>query len=375
MPDLLDRPKNTTPPPRRRRGFLSENEDVRSAQVGAMLTVVVWLLLVYLLAAALRHLGHTPPASAVTAKPTFEIELTPDEFALPEKAPPPDHFVETNPDAPENTPDKTRNFAARNQQVAQEKPDLEGKSDAPKLDGKKEGDVSQIVDGRLHEPQLPPPAPVPPQVPPAPQATEQANARKEQNPLTGEEKVEGDSPEGFGTAVSKETQNVTAVPEKITGEKDSPFVIGNPSATAPQVVQPQRPLPRPRVDRNVRPAVLVQNKFGTSNMGATAIDARWSQYGEYMQKLVETVQVQWDRILENSRVYPPSGTEVKVKFRIDGAEGAITEIIESSSTGGTQAERACQAAITARSPYGKWTEDMIAVLGQSQEITFTFYYH
>jgi hypothetical protein len=119
----------------------------------------------------------------------------------------------------------------------------------------------------------------------------------------------------------------------------------------------------------------VQNKFGTSNIGPTAIDARWSQYAEYIQKLIETVQIQWERILENSHVSPPSGTEVKIRFRLDGAEGAVTEIIESKSTGGTQAERACQSAITARSPYGKWTDDMIAVLGQSQEMTFTFYYN
>ncbi|HEU5080645.1 MAG TPA: hypothetical protein VFT72_15645 [Opitutaceae bacterium] len=373
MPSQLERPK--TPPPPRRRGILSENEDVRSAQVGAMLTVVVWLLLVYLFALALRHLGHTPtPGPSTAAKPTFNIELTPEEFPMPQKAPPlPDKFVETNPDAPENTPDKTRNVAARNQQVAQEKPDLEGKSDTPKLEGKKEGEVSQIVSGQLHEPELPPPAPPPPPTQPAPQAAEQTNARKEQNPLPGEEKIVGDNPEGFGTALSKEQQNPTDVPEKVTGQKESPFMIGAPQATVPKV-DPQRPLPRPRVDRNVRPAVLVQNKFGTSNIGPTAIDARWSQYAEYIQKLIETVQVQWERILENSHVSPPSGTEVKIRFRLDGAEGAVTEIIESKSTGGTQAERACQSAITARSPYGKWTDDMIAVLGQSQEMTFTFYY-
>ena len=43
-------------------------------------------------------------------------------------------------------------------------------------------------------------------------------------------------------------------------------------------------------------------------------------------------------------------------------------------TAGNQAEKACTSAITARAPYGPWTDDMIAVLGQSQELTFTFFY-
>jgi len=36
--------------------------------------------------------------------------------------------------------------------------------------------------------------------------------------------------------------------------------------------------------------------------------------------------------------------------------------------------RACVSAITTRAPYGDWTDDMIAVLGSEQEMTFSFYY-
>jgi len=43
-------------------------------------------------------------------------------------------------------------------------------------------------------------------------------------------------------------------------------------------------------------------------------------------------------------------------------------------TAGNQAEKACTSAITSRAPYGPWTEDMISVLGESQEMTFMFYY-
>jgi hypothetical protein len=41
---------------------------------------------------------------------------------------------------------------------------------------------------------------------------------------------------------------------------------------------------------------------------------------------------------------------------------------------GLEAEGYCVAAITEPSPYGKWTDDMIAMLGKEQTMTFVFYY-
>jgi hypothetical protein len=59
------------------------------------------------------------------AGPQFDIELAPDEFAMP-KAPKsrPRRSSSSRPilNAPDNVPDKTSNFGAQNQQAAQEKP-------------------------------------------------------------------------------------------------------------------------------------------------------------------------------------------------------------------------------------------------------------
>ncbi len=345
---------------------------MRSVQAGLLLTIVFWPLILFLVGWALHHLGHNLSLqSAPPPKASFDVDLSTD-FVPPPPATLPDKFVETNPDAPENTPDKTRNFAARNQQVAQEKPQVDGKSDTPQLEGKKDQEVSQIVSGRLQQPQ-PPPLPAQAAAPEKPATKTNQESRQEQNPLSGEEKIQGDSPEGVGTNLSKATENVTDVQEKVEGQKKAPSLVGVPELAMPQI-DPHHPQPRRRVDKNVRPAILAENKFGTSNIGPTAIDAKWSNYGAYLQRLIETVQVEWDRILDSTGARPPAGTVVKVRFRIEATQGAIAEIIESNSTGGTQAERACQLAITARSPYGKWTDDMVAILGQSQEITFTFLY-
>jgi len=374
MPSLLDRP---TPPPKRARrprvSLLSEDQDVRSLQVGVVLTIVVWCLLVWLFFVALKHLGHTSNTVWPKAKPTFDIQLAPDEFVIPQKQPPPDKFVETNPDAPENIPDKTKNFAARNQQVAQEKPQENQHHDTPQLEGKKDREVTQIVTGSLHKPQEQPP-PEPPQLlRPAVQPTQKkAEPRREQNPLHGEQKVEGKDAEGIGMSDSKEMDNISEVKEKVTGQKNSKSLEGDPEASTPRI-DPQRPQPRRVLQRNVRPAVLQQNLFGTSNVGMVAIDAKWSAYGEYIQRMLETIQVEWERVIDATHIYPPAGTQVTVRFRMD-SDGAITEILETKSSGGSQAEGACKTGITARSPYGKWTEDMVAVLGHSQDMTIVFEY-
>ena len=74
------------------------------------------------------------------------------------------------------------------------------RSDRPATEGKKDFDTTQIVSGRLTQPQ----EQLPPAPPPMP-ATEAiaAATRAEQNPLPGFEKVEGDNPLTYGSNVAK----------------------------------------------------------------------------------------------------------------------------------------------------------------------------
>jgi hypothetical protein len=135
------------------------------------------------------------------------------------------------------------------------------------------------------------------------------------------------------------------------------------------------PVPRPQVvgQQHVRPAIFHENEIGKRHGGVAAWDAKWSNYGQYLQKLIEAVQAQWERILTESRVYPTSGTTVTVKFKLN-KDGRISEIVSVEGTAGTLAERACTSAITVPAPYGPWTDEMIAILGESQELTFAFYF-
>src|SRR5687768_3218019 len=82
--------------------------DSRSVTIGIVAAIgfhlLLWLIAPYLL----RFEPLAAGAAQTTAAPKpFNIELAPETFAKDEPTPLPNRFVETNPDAPENTPDKT----------------------------------------------------------------------------------------------------------------------------------------------------------------------------------------------------------------------------------------------------------------------------
>jgi len=367
---------NPPAPPGDLRRFVArvmDDPESRSTAVG-LLGVLIFYLLVWLFGPRLldfHSVGSVVRPHASTRQ--FNIQIAPDMFVKPKPKPAqPFKFVETNPDAPENIPDKTENFSNRNQQVAQEKPTPNGKSDHPALEGQTEIKTSQIVTGQLSQPveqiqAVPLPAEATPVEKPA------ATPKQEQNPLSGFEKKQGDNPAGFGSNVAQAADNAKPIPQKIEGQKNASL---DPDATAVEpAIDPMHPRPRPQVvkQQKTRPAIFTENKFGTSNIGNIAVDAKWSNYGAYLQRLIETVQIEWDSILEQSKSYPGSGTYVAVKFILD-SEGKITRIVDVDNHSTEQGSRACVSAITNRSPYGPWTEDMKQMLGEQQEMTFTFYY-
>ncbi|MDF9833322.1 hypothetical protein M2103_001545 [Ereboglobus sp. PH5-5] len=391
-PPLKERPSSlleAAPPSRRKSRYaLLETGDPadrrRTIGLGIVLTIGVWLLCLFLFNLLITHLDHQHTSNTgdiSTPKPSFDIELQPEEFLLPKPPPPPpQNFVETNPDAPENIPDKTDNFGAHNQQAAQETPTPGGKSDRPAIEGQDEIDSTQIVSGDLRQQPIietPPPPPPTPELKESSSVTEVTPAQREQNPLSGEQKIQGDSETGYGMneyKLPEALKNITPdATEHTQGLPDAPLITGVPQTTQPQI-DPKRPQPRITLNRQkVRPAIFKENKFGTQNIGAMAYDAKWSNYGQYLQKLIDTVQIQFEDLNEKSRFWPPTGTKVTVRFILD-SEGKIAEIVEADGNGGSQATQICISAITDRAPYGKWTDDMVAILGEKQEMTFTFYY-
>ncbi len=347
-----------------------EEPESRSMIIGIIGTILVHLLLLLIGPTLLRN-DKAGLAVRPHARPQqFNIQLAPDMYKPPPKPQAvPKNFVETNPEAPDNAPDKSNNFAARAQQVAQEKPQADAHNDRPAMEGQKDLHSTQIVDGRLEKPQEQVPAPP---TPVAPTESKLTAPRQEQTPLTGFDKKTGIS-EGYGSNIANPADAPKDIPNKIDGLKNVPLVEG---ATDQQpAIDPHHPRARPQIVKTIqsRPAVLTENKIGTSNTGLIGVSAEFSNYGAYLQKMVEIVQAQFDRLNDESRIYPPSGSIVIIKFVIND-EGKIARIISVENKATDASARLCTSAITIPSPYGPWTDDMKAMLGKEQELTYEFFY-
>jgi len=345
-----------------------EDPESRLVSIGLLAVVVVHLLLFLIVPYLLRGdvVHSTVRKQAVPRQ--FNIEIAPDEFVNPVlKQPQPNKYIEANPNAPDKIPDKTNNFSSKNQVLAQEKPQLDQHNEKPKLDGKKDIESNQTVSGQLSKPQDS--VPVAPSV--ATPLKPQTAPKQAQDPLAGFDKMK-EGADGFGSNLGKVANVDKPAPEKVEGAKDAPLVEGAQSLMP--AIDPKKPRARPVLEQtHTRPAIFEDNQFGTSNIGPIAFSAKWSNYGAYLHKMMEAIQMQWDRILIDSHTYPPSGSYVTVKFTMD-LHGKITEILDVESTSSEQGKQSCVSAITLTAPYGDWTDDMIAVLGNSQELTFRFYY-
>ena len=119
--------------------------------------------------------------------------------------------------------------------------------------------------------------------------------------------------------------------------------------------------------------VLTTRQAGVANIGIVGRDKRWSEYGEYLNEMLQTIQVTWYRILEESRVSPPRGSHVVVTFNIN-AKGETNIVKVEDADSGKQGVFSCQNAITYPQPYPKWSQQMIAALGDQQELSLAFYY-
>ncbi len=301
---------------------------------------------------------------------TFDFELA--QPKTPEQPKNPFNFVETNPDAPDNTPDKTANFSNRNQQSAQPDPAKEkDPENRPSVKGQDEiKNDTAIVTGNKAPPQ--------PGGPSTPDTTkndardqQEQSARAALVPLAGFEKVEGPAPDGVASNVSVAKLPTNRAEQSVEGAPDARDPNGALVAL-PQMSKAQ-PKERPRLQNTARSTILSNRATGVTNIGILGIDARWSEYGEYINELIEIVQTKWYDILAESRVSPPRGSHVIVTFRINSK--GETEIIKVEDTdAGKQGVFSCQNAITYPQPYRKWSDQMIAVLGDSQELTFGFYY-
>jgi hypothetical protein len=58
----------------------------------------------------------------------------------------------------------------------------------------------------------------------------------------------------------------------------------------------------------------IEPRSGHSNIGRTAVLAKWSDYVACHQRMIDTVQIQWERIIIEQKPDPIGGSFVTVEF-------------------------------------------------------------
>lgn len=296
-------------------------------------------------------------------------------------------YVEANPDAPENTPDRTEQYSFRNQQAADDNP-LTETSNLPAVDGEEAS--LKIIQGQLQQSPPVPPGVYSPTARPgegegqeggklgsetqpiiAPVQPRQAPNFIEQKPATEEgpgSRVEltGPAKEDLEQANPDAPINVYRPPVEQQPEVQSGDGAGGAAEARPM------PRERPRLAPELITGPLLKSESSASRRGDLAIDATFSEFGEYEQQFYAAIQTGWYQEIE---FFQPIDTaaRVQVRFRIK-ADGTVDNVEAVRSTASKIATVICETAISKRSPFRPWTQEMVKVFGKERWLNVVFHY-
>jgi outer membrane biosynthesis protein TonB len=297
-----------------------ESIDQRSTAIAVAVSLGLHLLLLWVLPDTFHKVvAYVRPVEVLTAP----VKI--DEARLPPKL----RFIETNPLANQAVPKTTPFTSARNQTAAQPVPEkMPTNSPLPKSQGTSE--QLRIAQGK-------------------PRSIDQSEAAPATQPsVSMAAPVKAAPPPGPGKSAAQ----------------PSP-------APAPVAANPDRP--RASVPSGTY-GLLLRRPVGVNRAGSIAVDARFSNYGDYTQRMMEAIQSSWWSIIERSRFEGVSRGNVIVRFRLH-RDGTVTD----AQVLGTEVTRvmtlACKDAVMAPAPYDIWRADMVAMYGESDTVTINFIYH
>jgi outer membrane biosynthesis protein TonB len=294
--------------------------DLRAAAFAAVASFGLHLLLLWLLPDTFRQ--------AVALVRPVEVMTTPvkiDEARLPPKL----RFAETNPVANQAVPKAAPFTSSRNQTAAQPVPEkMPSNSALPKSTGT--SPEIRLAQGK-------------------PRSIDQSQAQPTPAPAILMAGPKSAPPPGPGKAAAR------PVPK---------------AAPAPTPADPDRP--RASIPSGTA-GLLLRNSVGVNRAGAVAIDARFSQYGDYTQRMLEAIQSSWWSIIERSQFEGVQRGRVTVRFRLH-RDGTVTDALILSNEVTRVMSLACKDAVMAPAPYDVWRADMVAMFGESDIVTINFYY-
>jgi outer membrane biosynthesis protein TonB len=296
-----------------------ESIDLRSAALAVAVSLALHLLLLWALPDTFHKVvAFVRPVEVLTAP----VKI--DEARLPPKL----RFIETNPLANQAVPKTTPYTSSRNQTAAQPVPEkMPTNSPLPKSEGT--SDQLRIAQGK-------------------PRTIDQSQAAPAPQPSIS-----------------------MATPAKATPPPGPGKSAAKPSpAPAPVAANPERP--RASVPSGTY-GLLLRRPVGVNRAGTIAVDARFSNYGDYTQRMMEAIQSSWWSIIERSRFEGVSRGNVIVRFRLH-RDGTVTDAQVLGSEVTRVMTLACKDAVMAPAPYDIWRADMVAMYGESDTVTINFIY-
>lgn len=290
--------------------------DVRAALWAGLFTFGLHLLLYFTL----------PKTFRVLVLPVRQVEVSTTPTVIPEhRLPPSMRLAETNALANRSAPKETPFVAARNQTAAQPVPEkVPTKSSLPRSAG--ENETVRVAQG-------------------IPRA------------ITESEVMKTEGTPGSASAVA-------GVRPKV-GQAGA-------AAETPPTVAPNPERPRATVPAGTT-GLLLRNNVGVNKAGMVAVDARFSNYGDYAQRMMEAVQSSWWTLIERARFETVARGRVVVRFKLH-RDGQVTDAVIVSSDVPRLMAFACKDAVLSPAPFDAWRADMVALCGQEEEVTITFQY-
>ena len=297
-----------------------ESIDQRSAAIAVAASLSLHLLLLWVLPDTFHKVvAFVRPVEVLTAP----VKI--DEARLPPKL----RFIETNPLANQAVPKTTPFTSARNQTAAQPVPEkMPTNSPLPKSQGTSE--QLRIAQGK-------------------PRSIDQSEAAPATQPsVSMAAPVKAAPPPGPG----KSAAQPSPAPVPVAANPD------RPRASAPSGTY----------------GLLLRRPVGVNRAGSIAVDARFSNYGDYTQRMIEAIQSSWWSIIERSRFEGVSRGHVTVSFILH-RDGTVTDAKVLGSEVTRVMTLACKDAVMAPAPYDIWRADMVAMYGESDTVTINFLYH
>ncbi len=323
--------------------------------VVALLLAVAIHILVWLLAPRtlvfFKRISPDPAKLEVAEREDVVVpeELLPEEFRKKPK------FVPVNPNAPEKMPPlNTENESAANQRAAQEDPDPTTRSRTPTVDG-------ESLDSRGFDQEVLPRELLPPDMRELRLAKEESESDSETPSENTDDRREGldDKEEELGIEVPTFDDGTVAL-----GDTEVPANSTEDAVPDPQPRETIAPPPGLKT-------LTMKSNTATNEIGTVALDAQFSEFGDYTQRMLEAIEAAWYVTCRRSDVHVRGAVCVRFCLNSDGTIKSA-EILRADAP--EAAVYACQDAIESRAPYEEWSEDMTKRLGDEQTTTIWFYY-